>query len=239
MDITVATVREGDNTACVASWDTLGSYCWVNFVGKVCSYMWACMNLFTKWLYHLSVYAEGTLDKSWSEVHRISKIVKSHLKILRTRMVKWSRLRTEYPESLGATCCFVHAGPNWVYVKKKGSRMLENQLFRFVGCGPTFCIRQLVTLQCCMHGGRRNLNALVAVLFPREFWGLWRSNSCLQGGRGIVRVEWISGAGGVAGNRKVAREMEGVVKGDIEQEGRIGVVGKGLDRSGVRWVPMW
>jgi len=42
-----------------------------------------------------------------------------------------------------------------------------------------------------------------------------------------------------AGNRKVAREMEGVVKGDIEQEGKIGVVGKGLDRSGVRWVPMW
>jgi hypothetical protein len=32
--------------------------------------------------------------------------------------------------------------------------------------------------------------------------------------------------------------MEGVVKGDIEQEGRIDVVGKGLDRSGVRWVPM-
>jgi hypothetical protein len=32
--------------------------------------------------------------------------------------------------------------------------------------------------------------------------------------------------------------MEGVVKGDIEQEGRIGAVGKGLDRSGVRWVPM-
>lgn len=42
----------------------------------------------------------------------------------------------------------------------------------------------------------------------------------------------------VAGNRKVAGEMVGVVEGDIEQEGRIGVVGKGLDRSGVRWLPM-
>jgi hypothetical protein len=52
------------------------------------------------------------------------------------------------------------------------------------------------------------------------------------------RNEYRKGWGRVEGNRKVAREIGGVVEGDIEQEGRIGVVGKGLDSNGVRWLAM-
>ena len=52
------------------------------------------------------------------------------------------------------------------------------------------------------------------------------------------RNEYRKGRGRVEGNRKVAREIGGAVEGDIEQEGRIGVVGKGLDRNGVRWLAM-
>jgi len=47
------------------------------------------------------------------EVHWISKIITSPPKILRARMVKWNG----NPESLGATCWFVHAGPKWICVQ--------------------------------------------------------------------------------------------------------------------------
>jgi len=135
MDTTVATVREGDNTTCVASWDTLGSYCWINFVGKVCSYRWACMNLSLPNDVIILAYIQRELLTSLRpEVHRISKTVKSHLRILRARMVKWSRLHTENPESLGATCGFVHAGPKWIYVQMNGNRILENH-FASLGVG--------------------------------------------------------------------------------------------------------